>query len=522
MARKTNRTATRRRFLQAAGGTTAIGLAGCTGNSEDSGDLNVNTETASGGSGDGGSGDGGSGDGGSEDTETASSSSELPTKQEGVEQWGQRLNEYARQAGIDWRQFEGTELLFGMNVHPFTETMQPLLPHFEELTGISVTFNTFPEDQLWQKLTLDFNSGNGKYDGMFLGLWPSARYHNADWVVDLNQFIENSSLTDQEWLHMEDFPQSALDAFTYGDDDFIAMPFGIEAYGCVAYDKPTFETLGLSEPTNFPELRDAAKTIHESDEVNMAGICSRASSTPLSTANWATMFKSYGADWIDREQKTAELNSDAGIASLEMFAELMGDYGPSDIGTYDWYKSNQAFGNQQVGMTYHTPAAAGVYPAEQYERTGFIPPLPGPDGDVVASTWEWALGISQFSENPEAAWLFLQWALSRPANLMQSSRQWQGHAPYGHARSGWIFDQPEYQETGQSEEWINAHNKGMEAVPSSPPPVPLDTPQNMDMMSEAAIAMNAAVTGTKSAEQALNQAAPKIEEFAKQIPDSYL
>ncbi|AUV80831.1 hypothetical protein C2R22_03455 [Salinigranum rubrum] len=508
-------TRTRRRFLQAVGAASAIGLAGCTGGGGDSGNLNVDEGSGSGSS-------GGSSGGSSETTSASTTTSDLPTMEQGVEQWGQRLNSYAQEAGIDWRQFEGTELLMGMNEHPFTQTMKPLLPYFEELTGISVTFNTFPEDQLWQKLTLDFNSQNGKYDGMFLGLWPSARYHNANWVKDLNQYIEDSSLTDQEWLHMEDFPQSAIDALTYGDGALVALPFGIEAYGCVAIDQPTFETLGLSEPTTFPELRDAAKAIHESDEVDRAGICSRASSTPLSTANWATTFKSYGADWIDREAKEATLNSDAGIASLEMFADMMGNYGPGDIGTYDWYKSNQAFGNGQVGIAYHTPAAAGVFTTEQYDRTKFLPPLEGPDGDVVASTWEWALGISQFSENPKATWLFLQWALSRPANLMQSSRQWQGHAPYGHARSGWIFDQDAYQQTGQSESWINAHNTGMEAVPSSPPPVPLDTPQNMDMMSEAAIAMNAAVTGTKSAEKALNDAAPKITEFAKQIPDAYL
>jgi multiple sugar transport system substrate-binding protein len=234
------------------------------------------------------------------------------------------------------------------------------------------------------------------------------------------------------------------------------------------------------------------------------------------------MFKSYGAEWLDRGAKEATLDSDAGIASLEMFADIMGNYAPSDIGTYDWYKANQAFGNGQVGIAYHTPSTAGVFTAEQLERTKFLPPLEGPNGDSIASTWEWAIGISEYSQNPGAAWLFLQWATSRPANLMQSRKSWEGHANYGWARSNWLFDQPEYQETGLTGSWAEAHTTGMAAVPSSPPPVPLDTPQNMDMMSEAAIAMNAAVTGTKSAEQALSQAAPKITEFAKQIPDEYL
>jgi multiple sugar transport system substrate-binding protein len=44
----------------------------------------------------------------------------------------------------------------------------------------------------------------------------------------------------------------------------------------------------------------------------------------------------------------------------------------------------------------------------------------------------------------------------------------------------------------------------------------------MDIMSEAAMAMNAAVAGTKDPEVALNEAAPKITEIAKEIPEEYL
>lgn len=495
----------RRRFIQSVGAVSTLGVAGCLGGGN-SGNLNV---------------EGGENNSSSGGNNSSGGDSGLPSKAEGVETWGTRINEYANQASIDWKQFEGTQLTFGMNVHPFTEVTKPLLPYFEELTGISVKFNTFPEDQLWQKLTLDLNSKNGKYDGFFLGLWPSARYHNANWVKNLSKYIKDDAVTDREWLHLDDYPKSALEAFTYQGEQ-IAMPFGVEAYGCVAYDQPTFKQLGISEPTTLTELRDAAKTVHESDKVDRAGICSRASSTTLSSANWASMFKSHDAEWFDREKLEATLDSEAGIASLELFADMMGNYGPADIGTYDWYKANQAFGNGQVAIAYHTPSAAGVFTPEQYKRTKWLPPLPGPNGTVAASTWEWALGISQYSQNPKAAWLFLQWATSRPAILLQNTQQWKGQATYGPARSNWMFEQEEYKKKGMKKSWQTAHQKGMAAVPSNPPPVPLDTPQNMNIMSNAATAMNAAVTGTKSAEQALSSVAPEITKLAKRIPDEYL
>jgi multiple sugar transport system substrate-binding protein len=201
---------------------------------------------------------------------------------------------------------------------------------------------------------------------------------------------------------------------------------------------------------------------------------------------------------------------------------MMGNYGPSDIGSFDWYKANTAMGAGDLGMVLHTPVAVGVWEQEQLDRTEWIPPVPGPDGAQVAAPWTWGLGISAFSSNPGAAWLFLQWATSRPAILLQNTQQWQEQPTYGPARSNWMFDQEEYKQNGLKESWQTAHTEGMAAVPSDPPPVPLDTPQNMDIMSNAAIAMNSAVTGTKSAQKALSDVAPEITELAKEIPDAYL
>lgn len=483
-------TITRRNVLQTLGVSTAVGVAGCSG----------------------GNGDTGGGDG----------SADGPTDAD-IEEWGQRLNDHAREADIDWQQFEGETLVFGMNVHPFSDLMETFLPYFEELTGITVEFNTFPEDQLWQRLTLDLDSETGQFDGFFTGLWPNSQYFDNGWVQDLSEFHEDPDLTDQDWFAIDDFPDGVMDSFRLGpDDELTGIPFGIEGYGAVGYDQPTFESLGIEPPSDYPSMVEAAQTVHESDETERVGIVSRASSTTLSSANWATVFKSHGADWIDYQAQEATLNSDAGVQSLEVFAELMGDYGPSDIGSFDWYRSNQAFGNGDAGMVLHTPAAIGPWTDEQLERTEWVAPVPGPDGQQITAPWTWALGISQFSRNPEAAWLFVQWAISREANLLQSTPVWSGHSPYGWAREGYIFDTDEWAENGLKDSWVEAHSASLEMIPSDPPAVPLDVPQNMDIMSEAAIAMNFAVTGEKSAQQALDDAASEITSIAQEIPDRYL
>jgi multiple sugar transport system substrate-binding protein len=52
--------------------------------------------------------------------------------------------------------------------------------------------------------------------------------------------------------------------------------------------------------------------------------------------------------------------------------------------------------------------------------------------------------------------------------------------------------------------------------------VPIDTPQNMDIMSQAAIAMNSSVTRTKDAKPALDEAATEVSKIVDDIPEAYI
>lgn len=501
------RQGSRRQLLRALGSAAILGVAGCQSDSTkpDTGTA-TRTRTAS---------------------ETGDESDGIPTRAQAIEEWGPRINDICRQAEIDWRQFEGDSIVMGMNVHPFTETTGHLLSYFEELTGINVVYNSFPEEELWKRISRDMENQSGQFDGLFLGLWPGAGYHSNGWTTDLTTFLDDSSLTDRDWLHLEDFPKAALESYTYlgsmdGAGELVALPIGLEVYGCVGYDRPTFEQLGLSEPTTFEELLTAAQTIHESDEVDRAGVVSRASEATLSTANWATMFKSHGAEWIDYDAREPMLDSERGVASLETYATLMGEYGPENIENFNWYRAHQAFSNGDVGIIYATPNAAGLFTEQQYERTEWLPPLEGPEGDRVASAWQWGLGISEFSRNPGATWLFIQWATSRPMNFLVSTQQWRGQSTYGHARTGYIFDQDEYDSVGQKASWVDAFTEATGLVPRSPPPVPFHTPQNMDLMSHAATAMNGAVVGEVTPKATLSEAADAMTPLLEAIPDEYI
>src|SRR5918993_495470 len=87
------------------------------------------------------------------------------------------------QTGFDWKRYSGKQLRFLVNSHDWTnEVIRPAIPEFEQLTGIKVAWEIFPEDQFRQKLAVEMVSGSGGVDGfMSLTSWDGLRFLKAGW-----------------------------------------------------------------------------------------------------------------------------------------------------------------------------------------------------------------------------------------------------------------------------------------------------------------------------------------------------
>ena len=100
------------------------------------------------------------------------------------------------QAQVDWKQFQGTEVRFLMNKHPFTTFIEPKVAEFEKLTGIKVVMEVFPEDQYRNKRTIELNAG-GKLDGyMIMPGQDDLYYWKAGWLQPMDDYIKDPKLTD--------------------------------------------------------------------------------------------------------------------------------------------------------------------------------------------------------------------------------------------------------------------------------------------------------------------------------------
>jgi len=160
---------------------------------------------------------------------------------------------------FDWRQCKGTTIRFVGNVHPWTKSIKPLIPEFEELTGIKVVFEVFAEEQFRQKLSIELSSRKGLVDVFMLQPHQDARrYSKLGWVEPIGEYVQNSKITNPDF-NFEDFTESGIKGETI-NGRLIGLPIQ-QSVHLLTYWKDLFEEYGVEVPKDFEELEAAAEKL---------------------------------------------------------------------------------------------------------------------------------------------------------------------------------------------------------------------------------------------------------------------
>jgi len=88
---------------------------------------------------------------------------------------------------FDWMKHKGTGIKLLLNKHPYVDAMIANLESFKEMTGMEVTYDIFPEDVYFDKVTAALSSGSSEYDAFMTGAymtWTTGRLdHRSQRVV---------------------------------------------------------------------------------------------------------------------------------------------------------------------------------------------------------------------------------------------------------------------------------------------------------------------------------------------------
>ena len=151
----------------------------------------------------------------------------------------------ARAQGFNWKRFQGKELFLLLTKHPFIDVLEKNIPEFESLSGMKVKWETLPEIQARQKMTVEMTANSGGIDAFFTSLHvEKKRFWKAGWYHPLNKFLADASLTSPEF-DWNDFTPGARAGVTQPDGSISALAAFVDA-NVFFYRKDLFGPEGLT------------------------------------------------------------------------------------------------------------------------------------------------------------------------------------------------------------------------------------------------------------------------------------
>jgi len=328
-------------------------------------------------------------------------------------------------ADFDWKKHAGTGVKLLLNKHPYTDAMIANLDSFKELTGMEVSYDIFPEDVYFDKVTAALSSRSTEYDAFMTGAYMTWTYGPAGWIEDLNEWIQDAGKTNPNYNWDDMLPGvrkscawNGRPGGALGSDDAKqwCIPWGYEQNN-LTYNAAMFENAGVAVPTNLDELLEAAAAVQAGNE-GIYGIGVRGS------RSWATIhpgFLSGYANFGERDLTVGDdgklasaMNTDGSKAFHAKWVKMIQDSGAADWSTHTWYQVGTDLGAGKSGMIFDADILGYFMNGGDNAMAGqlaFAPFAANPAASApTPNIWIWSLAMSSFSQKKDAAWYFMQWA----------------------------------------------------------------------------------------------------------------
>ena len=305
------------------------------------------------------------------------------------------------------RAYEGTELNILLKTGYETSAITEFQQEFEDATGITLNIEIYDEATMRNKFILDCNTQQGNYDIVATQFWYMPEYINAGWLVALDDF--DPALSDSSWNSLENIPESALGMFRGSDGKLYSICVSCTG-GVLIYRTDLFEKYQISAPQTMADVLNAAKIIKE-NEPDVYPFVARGDSTSGSFGTSAGIAWAYGARVMD-ENGTVTINTSEMASAISDFVTLMSEYGPADGAAMGWDTMSELFRQGKAAMNFDMNGFVSTYASKDVSSVADVidcTVITGPSGEAAQWMYGEGLGISAYSANKEAAWLFLQW-----------------------------------------------------------------------------------------------------------------
>ena len=306
--------------------------------------------------------------------------------------------------------FAGLKLRGAAYQHGFFNHLKKYIPEFEAATGMTVDLQLSAFPVYNQQADLELSSGGSAWDFCNVTFLLASRWVSAGLLSNLDEFSRNPKYTPASW-NPDDFvkgaqvPYTGADGKTYG----YAWEGGAMLMGISRMD--LMKKHGLKVPQTFDELMKTAEVMNGKDDV-----------TGFVSSNLHHWFlppyvHGFGGDVFANPPGDIRptLDSAAAVQAVEFYSRLLGSYSPKGVLAYTEDQARSALLGGRSNIFIHSSSwvtSMLTSPDSKVKDTALVARMPaGPKGDFPASNSQ-GLGIPKNAKNKEAAWAFIQWALS--------------------------------------------------------------------------------------------------------------
>lgn len=295
---------------------------------------------------------------------------------------------------------------------------------FTRITGIEVEVEIVPLEQVLQKATLDVQGQLGTYDLYYLDQsWIATFSQDTVDPYELYQSNPDLAMPNFDW---DDFSKPLVEGISMYDGKMVGIPFDIPIF-IMMYRRDLLEKHGLQAPTTMEEYMSVVKALDEAEKGNgIRGTTGQLKSGHYSlNCDWTAWLWSHGGSIFDAQGYFCGGDED-GLVGLDYMLELV-KHMPPAAKTWTWDGESQSVSQGQAAMLISWGEFFPGFDGQDSQVAGLMeaarpptpaklrPPSEAGFGEIpnIGHQGGSAIALSQYSQNPEAAWIFMQWVCSK-------------------------------------------------------------------------------------------------------------
>lgn len=290
--------------------------------------------------------------------------------------------------------------------------VRALVPGFEKkYPNIDVNVVGINYLNVFERQLLDLKSQQGDFD--LVTHTPSffSVYVANGYLAPLQPLIDNKQLTDDAVLAFDDLVPALVEEGNTFEGELYGLPF-IEFPVAYIYREDLLKKAGVGVPKTLDEMMDISKKLNSPPSVYGNTVQGTIGGAGANTWNWYPFLFSYGGDILDESGKPV-INSPEAVEALQYYVDLYECCSPEESVNWD---NSSPYEPMLAGKLAMLVTDADTYPqvVEGKYPIGIAKMPAGPAGSKpLAGSWSYS--ISEFSDDQEAAWLFMQYLVSKEA-----------------------------------------------------------------------------------------------------------